>query len=332
MSNQSANDHLLVRYLLGQVSEEDRASIEERFIRDQDYFNQLLIVEDELRCAYARGSLLPDDRRRFEERFLIFPDERNRVGLAKAMIGELSSMSLETAREPVAARRAEKKGWRALFDSFGLAAPALRFAAMAAVMLVVITCAWLTFEAVRLRKQISQLTADRDNREREIAQQSAEERERTAKLTGELEDERSSRALLEQELAQQREQALRKEQLQPTIVSLLLSPGLIRGGGETKKLEVQQGTADARLLLNLEEKGGYRSYQAIILDSEARQVWSRSGLRATQARGARFVVLRIPTRLLAEDDYQINVRGITESGEAERVGDYYFRVLKEAKK
>ena len=75
MSDQSSDDRLLFRYLLGQVSDEEQAQVEERFISDQEYYSQLLLIEDELRCVYAKGSLPPPDREQFEKRFLIFPDE-----------------------------------------------------------------------------------------------------------------------------------------------------------------------------------------------------------------------------------------------------------------
>src|SRR6185436_21422 len=78
----------------GQVTEEESAHIEQRFLGDAEYYEQLLIVEDELRCAYAKGSLPAADREQFEKRFLMFPDERHRVRLAEAMIGELSRTSV----------------------------------------------------------------------------------------------------------------------------------------------------------------------------------------------------------------------------------------------
>jgi hypothetical protein len=40
------------------------------------------------------------------------------------------------------------------------------------------------------------------------------------------------------------------------------------------------------------------------------------------------LIIRIPAQLLAEDDYQIKLNGLTETGQSERAGDYYFTVLK----
>ncbi|HUE83412.1 MAG TPA: hypothetical protein VMM84_14960, partial [Pyrinomonadaceae bacterium] len=80
-----------------------------------------------------------------------------------------------------------------------------------------------------------------------------------------------------------------------------------------------------RLLLRLGEKSTHHSYRAVILNSEGTQVLSRGGLRASN----QLVIVGIPGRLLAEDDYEINLTGLSESGDFERVGDYYFTVLRQ---
>lgn len=327
MSDQSRSEHHLVRYLLGQLSEAEQHEIEARFISDEEYCQQLLLVEDELRCAYAQGSLPAADRNEFERRFLIFPDERRRVELATAMIKELSSGERESAFLPADTPRDEKSWWAGVLAALGFGAPAMRFALATAAAVLLVASAWLIFDASRLREQISELQARQAARDQESGQRSAEERSHLEQLNKELEEERNSRAVLEKELAQSGQPPTRDE-VRPTIVSLLLGAGLVRGGGETKTLTVPKGPVQIRLLLNIEEKGSHRSYQAVILDPDGRQVWSRKGLSPTQARGAQFLVLRIPAQVLAEDDYQIRLSGLTQAGEPERVGDYYFTVLK----
>jgi hypothetical protein len=328
MNDQLTSDHTLFRYLLDQLSEDERAVVEERFLSDGEYYEQLLVVEDELRFAYAKGSLPAAEREQFEKRFLIFPDERKKVELAKAMIGELSTMTVEKPTIPLRAREEERSRWASLRALFGFRHPAMGFALATATMVILATLVWMAFETSRLRSKVSQLQSSQTKREQELEQQSAESRARVEQLHKELEEERQNRTLLEQELAARREQPSLGEQVRTAIISLILAPGQIRGGGETRQLTIEQDSAQARLLLNLGEKNLYRSYQAVIRNSEGEPVWSRAGLRASLSRGAQFVVLTIPTRQLAEDDYEINLKGLTESGEAERIGDYYFTVLK----
>lgn len=329
MNDQLISDHILFRYLLGQLSEEEQGEVEERFLNDNEYYEQLLIVEDELRCAYAQGTLPPTERHLFEKRFLIFPDERQRVEMARAMLAELSSISVEEIPETVPAQPVESLWRQRLSAIWGLPNPAMRFAALAVAMLVLAAFVWLLIDSSRLRQQVSQLESAKVALEQERQHQLDEERSRLEQSNRQLEEERKHRARLEEEFALQREQPSAGEpQVRPAILSLLLTSSRIRGAGETKKLTIRQESAQVRLLLNVAEKSGYRSYQAVILNSDGATVWSRTGLRASPVQGSQFVVLKLSGRLLAEDDYEVNLRGLIETGEIARVGDYYFTVLK----
>lgn len=323
MDDLSSNEQLLSRYLLGQLSEADQTAVEERFLGDDEYYQQLLVIEDELRCAYAKGSLPPAEREQFEKRFLIFPDERQRVEVARAMIGELSAAGVETP-SPAPAVRSNVKGWRERLQGIVIfRTPVVGFA-MATVLIIALGIfSWLAFENARLRNRVSQLTAQQSDREHATERQSSEERARLEQLNRQLEEERGNREFLEEELARRQAPAADRG-APPPIVSLILASGLVRSGGETNRLTIQQDSAQIRLLLKLGDNVGHRSYQAVILNSEGARVWSRAGLNA----GRQLIVLTIPARLLAEDDYEINLTGLTPGGERERVGEYYFTVLK----
>lgn len=60
----------LTRYLLGDVSEEERADLEQKYFADDDLFEQLIEAQDDLADEYAAGTLTAAQRRQFEERFL----------------------------------------------------------------------------------------------------------------------------------------------------------------------------------------------------------------------------------------------------------------------
>jgi hypothetical protein len=327
MSRDISSENTLMRFLLGQASEEERSQIEQRFLGDGDYYEQLLIVEDELRCAYANGSLTAADREQFEKRFMPFPDERPRVELARDMLSELSGVIVESTPE-LQVNKERHGPWTRLGPLFSFKIPVVGSATAAAALFLVVAGLWLLLETSQLRHQVADLEARRTAREQEIERQSAEEHARVEQLNRELDEERKSRALLEQELAQEREQPAVGASVQPAILSLLLTPGRVRSGGETRKLVIETEPAQVRLLLDTRGEGTYKSYHATILNADGAQVLSRGGLRASEARGTRFVIVRIPARLLAEDDYQVTVKGLTEAGDLERIGDYYFTVNK----
>ncbi len=326
MKDEIANEEMLERYLLGQLSEEEQQRIERRFFDDERYYQRLLEVEDELRCAYARGALPRAQREQFERRFLIFADERKRVELARDMLAELPRVTVEEPIRP-AFRHSEPKAERSwLTWSFGWLSPAQTFA-LAAALVIVAGCVWLLIETSRLRNQLSQLQAERAVTEQRLEQRSAEVRARAQQLSQQLEQERARRAQLEQELARRGERPIGPST--PTgVIALLLTPGLVRGGGETKRLALPPEARQIRLQLEL-TGAAYSSYRAVLLNSDGKEVRSRAGLQSRLDGARRVIVLNIPARLLAEDDYELELAGVDAAGHLERAGSYYFTILKQ---
>jgi hypothetical protein len=305
-------DDLMVQYLLGQLSEEEQEQVEQRAFEDDEFYRQLLEVEDDLRFAYAQGTLPLARRELFEKRFLIFADERKRVALARDMIAELRQAQVE---------RKASSGWLSWF--FGSASTGMRFAMAAALLVVVSGLIWLLFETARMRGEIENLRAERAAADRQLDERIAEERARAEQLDKQLEEERDRRAQLEQELAMSGRQA-EEESARPSVLALLLSPGLIRGGGETKRLVLPPGVEHVRLRLEL--TGDLSStYRAVLMNSEGNEIYTRTALRARG--GARPVItLSIPARILAEDDYELRLTGLDPAGQPERTASYYFTV------
>ena len=199
-----------------------------------------------------------------------------------------------------------------------------RLALAAAVLLAVGVSSWQVFEGRRLRSQLVALEAERQTREQEVAQQARVERSRGDQLDRELQEERKTRALLEQELARQRDVSLSNRPVLGPVLSLFLTPGRLRGTGETKTITIAPDAAEVRLMLAVEGQGTYRSYQVEILNSEGVRVWTRAGVQA----GQQIVIVTVPAKVFAEDDYELALRGVTANRETERAGQYFFTVLK----
>ncbi|SRR5712692_2493867 len=112
---------VLERYLLGEVSDDERSEIEQGYFADDAFFDQLIDVQNDLVDSYVRGTLPPADRQRFEERFLTSGSGIARVEFARAL------------QQRIAARSGRKTG------SFRLLAIA------ASIAIIVIAAAWMTF-------------------------------------------------------------------------------------------------------------------------------------------------------------------------------------------
>ncbi len=80
------DDAPLRRYLLGLSAPGEEPRVEERLITDDDYFEHLEIVEDDLIDEYARGELSAHEREQFKNHFLVTPERRSKLRLAQTLI------------------------------------------------------------------------------------------------------------------------------------------------------------------------------------------------------------------------------------------------------
>lgn len=79
MKKDSAKFDLLKRYLLGQLPEEKMQSIEQQYLANESFFDQLLNAETELITQYQSGQLSPEEHKQFESYFLRSDERRDRV-------------------------------------------------------------------------------------------------------------------------------------------------------------------------------------------------------------------------------------------------------------
>src|ERR1041385_4773908 len=83
------NAELMTRFLLGQLSEEERREVEERFLADDEYFAQLLVIEDSLADDYVFGRLNEEDQKNAELLFGSSALEKREVRFTEDLIAAL---------------------------------------------------------------------------------------------------------------------------------------------------------------------------------------------------------------------------------------------------
>ena len=93
----------VVRYLLGELAEEECDRLEEAYFATQEGFEELQAVEAELTDAYVAGQLSPERRVRFESRLV--PGEHGDVQFARAL-----RAVLQDKQPPVAGVQAGGRG------------------------------------------------------------------------------------------------------------------------------------------------------------------------------------------------------------------------------
>src|SRR5947209_9312033 len=125
------------KYLLGQLAGADLEEIERRVLTDDDFHEEVQIMEDELVDEYVNAELSADERRLFEKNFLADPESRNKLRLGRALDRHLSSQPLRVERK---SSERPLLPWTArLFSS------PLRIAAFALIIAAVALGAWRIF-------------------------------------------------------------------------------------------------------------------------------------------------------------------------------------------
>jgi hypothetical protein len=332
MENQANNEDVLVRYLLGELSDEEQTRIEQLFFTDDQYYEQLLAVENELRYDYAQGKLSGTRGRTFEKRFLASSDDRAQTSLAEELLKRLangpSTALSEPAAEPVAVPETIIGRLRSLF-ALTATTRTLRLSLAAASLVAVLGAGWLIVETAKLRSQLIQLRAQSVSTEDRLGQQTEEERQRVAALTSALDHEKSERQRLEQELATEREQQ-RQQGTAPTlgsIVSFIISPGGVRGEGQAaNELTLPKTAETVRLELKLKNSSAYESYRLTILTAEGKEIWSTKATHISFGEGSRRLIVKLPARRLSRGDYELDLKGQTNKRQFEEIDSYYFSI------
>jgi hypothetical protein len=112
-----------------------------------------------------------------------------------------------------------------------------------------------------------------------------------------------------------------------TVLTVLLTPGLTRDGGELKRVAIRSGTGTVQLQLEL-PRDEYRSYRAIVLSSDRSEVWNGVNLHADEQDGIKLVAANVPASVLSPGDYQVRLSGQLLSGSFEDIADYRFRIAR----
>ena len=184
MKDAPDQDELRIRYILGELPEEEQLALEEKFFADDEAYQELVALEDELRYEYARGGLTPEQRVSFERRFLRTPEDREKVDLAQAVLNKAHEVRREAEQAIVVARTPEARTswWQRIAELFTIGSPVMQVGVAAASMLLLTGGSWLVVQNVRLQHRIGALEAQqRVERQRMIARQ-AEEQQLRAEL------------------------------------------------------------------------------------------------------------------------------------------------------
>lgn len=321
------------RYLLGELSEQEQAQLEEAYFANDARFESFLDVKLDLIDAYARGDLTGAKREQFEQHFLASAPRRQLVEEAKEFIRAVSAASLNESRVSAtlnaSTRSAEVPWWRSISNYFTVR-PLVFKGAVAALVLLVLAGSWM------LVRNFQRQRADREELEQAALRQKEEELRRATVPPGN----ENSTGLANNEatnLNAGKPPADSSKVPQPGTVnngsrppssghvaSIFLTPFSSRSDSSSSSLLLLPETRAVRLQLGF--KGDdYGRYKVVLRTAEGEVVFQSGALKARTNATGKSVTLTLDPSILRRQDYVVTLNGITSEGKPEIIADYYFR-------
>jgi len=323
MKDEADNEKLMIRYLLGNLPEEQQLQVEREFLSDDQSYERLLALENELFYDYAQNRLSPGEREQFEKRFLSSERNRKRAIIASALAHQMSQVEPVEASENNIADREPQRFWQSVKLYFSAQSRAMKVS-LAALGVVSLASIWLIVGIVRQRNELNQFRALRAVQEDQLREQAQQERARAEELSLNLERKIDENAALRRELSKTQAQS-RGQAQNPSVISLALAPSIVRDqGAGMNKLYIPPGARLLKLRLKLKGEEEYKSYQVMLLTAEGAERWSRDKLQTQRTGSVRSIVLTVPAGILAEGDYELILKGRASDGTLEETGDYYY--------
>ena len=296
------NEDLWVRYLLGDLPDEDQERLSEQYFEDDGAWETLNAIESDLIDHYVRGDLPPVLRQKFEARFMNSPRRRERVEFAEMLMNS-------DLREQGGATQTRALLWpnsrKPPSNFLSLPHRAALGISAALALFMAITTAIVAIQNRQLRAELKKT-------------QDAE-----AALRTKIDQQQSLPHPPAQDASNPATLVLPSSEI-PTI-SIMLSAGSVRNGKDDRpRLPLPGVRSLIVLLLDLEEDQ-YAAYDAVIKTADGKLIDHLTGLKSQPIQnGGRGVPVRIPSQVLKTNDYVLTLSGATDNGGTAQVGSYIF--------
>ena len=307
-----ASEHLLTRFLLGEIDEHERAAVEDRLLTDEDFYEQLTAAEGDLIDAYVRGELPAAERVRFENRFLASPRLRERVEFAR---GLAESATRQYEQESPSIRAADRLSPdTSRFKGFlnGLSGrPALSFAFAVTAVLVIAVAVWIAIKTMRVPVEPQQSRTE-GLTDKKPGQEGPQLSQVPTSPTPAVVP------------SPARDPEPTTGPTRPVFATATLMPGALRDGAATGEVNLPATATHLRLRLQL-EADHYQTYRAVVSTPEGARIWAGPASK-DRVTNANSLTLTLPASLLKRGDYVVEVTGAVAGGKFESAAGYSFHV------
>jgi anti-sigma-K factor RskA len=306
MLDKADQKRLMVQYLFGELSADERAEFEDSYLKDGDIFQELVACENEMIDRYVLGEISGAEREKFERTFLNDPARRQMVETARSLL------AYSAAEENVLSRPSlpvSEKGYRSgIFRVWGI-----QVAAAAVFLAMIGGILWLASSNRRLENELATL-----RREQATAAQDRQEKQALQQQVASLQSELQQRDSAIQQMAQLHDH---------DTVSFSLGPGLVRGSNEMARLVIPARASYVSLQVFIEHDSHPR-YTLSLRTAEGGLVWRSDELPGRLVNGGnKEIVVTLPVRLLQNGDYVVRVSAGDEDP-LHALAGYSFHVIR----
>jgi TolA-binding protein len=326
------DEQQIVRFLLGELPEDERQSVEGRLFQDDSFYSHILAIQEELADSYVHRNLTADQRNQFESHFMKSPRRTERVDFAAALAGALKQK--DHSRSAMSRAAAADGKWWTSFTAF---VPRLVAMAAGASALIFLVAAFALYvQNRRLKNDVRQAQSDKESVIRQSESDGRTLDGKMAQLQREIADLRTQGGDLEAKVQEKQKElealqrSSRAPRVQPSTVALanfILSPGLKRGEDEPEKIIIAPDAKLVQLQLVLQREEKYKTYIAEIRTARGNLISSKSGLTVTRGDYGQVVSLVVPANQLLPGEYELALKG-ADKNNLEVVGYYYFLALR----
>lgn len=321
MQQETEQEKTLIRYLLGESSEDEKAKIEDRFLTDGEFFEQVLAVEHALIDDYLEGHLAKEELQKVEKLLISSPTQWRELEFVKALTDTFSKTEKDEQRlfrEIAKPSRTPLSGGLSDVQNLG------RQRVHVSWIIIAFLCITGTISILIVQSKFRHLEAERVKREQELYQQVNEKSERLEDLSRQLEAERNRGRQLQEEIVSLKQSNSSKLSVE-TLSFTLIGNKMLRGDGEWQTIQVPRNIQRIKISISLDSKFSYKNYNVTIMNLDGEKIWSQDDLRVKVANLARLS-LTLRSEELPIGDYTLVLRSRTYSGNSVDIGKYNFRI------
>lgn len=325
-------DEMMRRYLLDQMSDEELNSIEEKFLADDDFFDEIAAVEDELYYDYKAGNLSANDKIAFEKKFLTTSADLQKADFAEALL---------QATNEVSAQETAPGLWQSVIAFFNFSNASLRLGtAVASILLLFIVGFWIFNNLNKQKIDVAEvpevpetqtptptpidekIIEQKQKEKSELERKLAEEKQKSELDANKIKEIEKQKEKIQNEIEKNQNKQITPEQPQKSFIALILSPSLVRGSGaKTAKVKVTPELKTINLTLPIKKDFQNEEFKIVVRNIDSGATVSSSNARTGKKTA---VSVGISAKNLQRGAYEV----VLITADNEELTSYYFNVEK----